>query len=248
MPDNVWPGRTLTDSGSTGAAASPLTTGAGPSGRAPQAVNSRAAAVTAVPANPFPRIFRIFPSARPPTRKKADIWYAKPESCQAMASASPRQPGDERHKSHKTEVFCRKAVILTANAHELLISVILTDWCNQDSARRKPFDKGCGDLRRRSGHDYTIVRHLFRPPLHPVPKTADNVAKPQLTESAFGIAQQLTMPLDRKYPAAETSENSRLIARTGADLEHVVPRARFELFGHQRHYIRLANGLTLADR
>jgi hypothetical protein len=42
-----------------------------------------------------------------------------------MAAAFRRQPGDQRHKPHETKVLCRKP--MTANAHELLISVIVTD-------------------------------------------------------------------------------------------------------------------------
>jgi hypothetical protein len=52
-----------------------------------------------------------------------------------MATTSPRQPGDERHKSHKTKVFRRKPMIMTANAEQLLISMILADRRDQDSIR-----------------------------------------------------------------------------------------------------------------
>src|SRR4029077_19643335 len=123
MPDSVWPGCTVTDWGATRTGGSALITGAGPSRRGPQAASSKAnaAAVAAASVKPFPQTFRIFPSARPPTRKKPDIWHAKPESCQALAAASPRQPGDERYKSHQTEVFGRKPMIMAANTHELLI-------------------------------------------------------------------------------------------------------------------------------
>jgi hypothetical protein len=75
-----------------------------------------------------------------------------------MAAAFPRQPGDQRHKPHETKVLCRKPMLMTANAHEVLISVIVTDGCNQDAARRKPLDESCRDLCCGGGHDYTVVR------------------------------------------------------------------------------------------
>jgi hypothetical protein len=53
-----------------------------------------------------------------------------------MAAAPPRQTGNERHKPHKTQVFCRKSMIMTANADKLLISVIPADRRDQDSIRR----------------------------------------------------------------------------------------------------------------
>ena len=80
-------------------------------------------------------------------------------------------------------------MIMTANAHELLIPVILTDRCNQDAARREPFDKSLRDLCCRGGHEHTVVRHLLGPALCPIAKAANNVVQAELSESALGVAQ-----------------------------------------------------------
>ena len=56
------------------------------------------------------------------------------------------------------------------------------------------------------------------------------------------------MTLDREDPAAKSRQDGSLITRAGADLEHIVPLADFEILGHQRHYVGLTDALPLADR
>src|SRR5262249_39088650 len=49
-------------------------------------------------------------------------------------------------------------------------------------------------------------------------------------------------------PARQPREHCRLIARAGADLEHLVARRQLECLGHHGDDLRLAYGLALADR
>src|SRR6516225_1745787 len=137
----------------------------------------------------------------------------------SLVRLAPRQPGEEWDESHGTKIFSRKPVIVTADTQQLLITVILAHWRNQDPAPREPINERRRQLRGRSGNDHTVVGRLLGPTLRPIAESADNIAQPQVIKPALGLAQQLALPFDRKDPTAETREHRSLVARTGTDLE-----------------------------
>jgi hypothetical protein len=56
------------------------------------------------------------------------------------------------------------------------------------------------------------------------------------------------MPFNGDYAARKLGQHGRLVAAARADLEHALSAGEFEGLGHQCHHIRLADGLTAADR
>ena len=64
-------------------------------------------------------------------------------------------------------------MLMTANAHELLISVIVTGGCNQGAARTKPDEL---PTLRRGGHDHG--RKALLGPAFVQSQTAHDVAEP----------------------------------------------------------------------
>jgi hypothetical protein len=51
-----------------------------------------------------------------------------------------RQPGDERDEANETEILGQKAVVFAADAHQLLVAVILADGDDQDAAGSERVD------------------------------------------------------------------------------------------------------------
>ena len=74
------------------------------------------------------------------------------------------------------------------------------------------------------------------------------VVQLELGESPLGHLQQLGMALDRVHPARDTRQDRRLVAGTGADLQHLGTVGQFEGLGHEGHHERLADGLAGSDR
>ena len=62
----------------------------------------------------------------------------------SLAGRLPRQPGDERDKPDQAQILGRKAAVVAADAHQLLVAVIGADWRHQNPARRQPIDQGAG--------------------------------------------------------------------------------------------------------
>ncbi len=168
-----------------------------------------------------------------------------PDPCQPRLA---RQPGDQRHEPHQAQILGDKSVVGAADAHQLLVAAIGADRRHQHPARRQPVDQRRRHLRRRGGHDDPVIGQLLGPALGAVAESKDDVAQPQRVERRLGLLQQFAMALDREHAAGEARQDRGLIARAGADLEHVVALADFELFGHQRHDIGLADRLPVIDR
>src|SRR5437660_12698128 len=108
----------------TGAA--PPSTGAGPSTRGAQAARAHPS-TKSQDADPKPRGATIRIVIFPRRARTSAIWYAKAESCQVLVHMPPRQAGDERDKTDETEILGQKAVAFPADAHQLLVAVILAD-------------------------------------------------------------------------------------------------------------------------
>src|SRR5262249_61819074 len=58
---------------------------------------------------------------------------------------------------------------------------------------------------------------------------------------------QLAPALDGIYPAAEMRQHCSLVARPGADLEHLVALVELEMLGHESNHEGLRDGLPAID-
>src|SRR5713101_1126406 len=104
---------------------------------------------------------------------------------------SSRQADDEGNESYEPEILGRKAVVIAADAHELLIMVILANRRDQDAARRETLDKCGRDVAGGGGHEDPVIGHLLGPTFCPVTESTHDVPQAQLAEPALGVAQQL---------------------------------------------------------
>src|SRR6516162_7887415 len=126
MPDRVWPDRTATRSGSGVAAGSPLTTGAGPSVRGPQAAISNVTATTRATApasrHPLALTFRIFPPARPTTRKQLPLVGLQPNhfKMRPRFAAAVRRPAAQtaRGRDPRSKTRCHYGGYAGAADHD----------------------------------------------------------------------------------------------------------------------------------
>ena len=121
----------------------------------------------------------------------------------SMVRLPPRQPGDEWDEPDQDKILGGKPIVVAADQHELLVTVILTNGNHQDPARGEPVYKRRRHLRGRRGYDHSVVGCLLGPTLRSVTESTDNVAQAQLVEATFGFAQQPAMPFDRKDPTTE---------------------------------------------
>ena len=71
---------------------------------------------------------------------------------------------------------------------------------------------------------------------------------PSVAKSSLGRLLQFAPALDGIDPAAEIGQHRGLVARTGADLQHLVALVELELLGHEGDDVRLGDGLAAIDR
>ena len=92
-----------------------------------------------------------------------------------------------------------------------------------------------------------VERRLLRPAQSPSP-CRTTIVQLQRLKARFGLRRAAAGAARRCRPAGKRREHGGLIARACADLEHALLRASSSACGHQRHDIRLADGLAAGDR
>src|SRR6266550_7371648 len=154
---------------------------------------------------------------------------------------------DERHEAARDRVDDGRA-LRTAHDHLQPLAPAPADRNREAPARlelavqelREPGSgRGDGDRRERG-----LVREAERPvadvDLHPVVAGRGEVLARLLSE--LGDA------LDRVHLVRELSQHSRLVARSAADVEHLLASGQPERLGDPRDHVRLRDRLPVADR
>ena len=85
-------------------------------------------------------------------------------------------------------------------------------------------------------------------PSEPSPCTTVMLCSAEPLEQLLGPPRQPPVPLDGVDPPGQPGEDRRLVARAGADLEHLAAPGHLERLGHQPDHGRLADGLAAGDR
>ena len=105
-----------------------------------------------------------------------------------------------------------------------------------------------GLVGHRRGDVDRVERSLLGPPVPPVADPEADVVDPEAGEGRPGGLGQLGVALDRVHVLDQQGEQRRVVARTGADVQHAIGRSQPEHLEHPRHHQRLGDGLAAADR
>src|SRR5207244_1927834 len=93
-----------------------------------------------------------------------------------------------------------------------------------------------------------VERRLVGPAERPAADAHPHVRAAELLEEGARTLGEARQPLDRAHPARHFSQHRRLIARSRADLEHLLASRELQELCHERDDVRLGDRLLLADR
>jgi hypothetical protein len=85
-------------------------------------------------------------------------------------------------------------------------------------------------------------------PVAAVAALGGDVVETEPDQAALRLPQERPVPLDAVDATRQPRQHRRLVARAGADLQHLVARLHLQRLRHQGHHLRLAQRLPEADR
>src|SRR6185312_1294447 len=181
---------------------------------------------------------------------------AAPLSAKPSTGATPNKrtrsefagnPVKERHETDITQDLFLEAALPVANIALERLDGTASDRRDQNPRRFELREQGLRLGRRRRRDQNAVERRLLRPPFRAVSEARDDVAELQRLEARLGLAHQRAVALDGVDEPREPGEHGRLVAGTGADLEHAGARLDHQRLGHQRDDVGLADRLATGD-
>jgi hypothetical protein len=119
---------------------------------------------------------------------------------------------------------------------------------DHDAADLELRQQRAGRVLGRGRHEDAVEGRLIGQAETAIAGQHGDVAEAHLREQDLGRAHQRPVAVDGVDPARELAEHGGLVARAGADLEHLVARLHVERLGHQPHDRGLADRLPAGDR
>ena len=152
----------------------------------------------------------------------------------------------ERHEPDRVKPL-RRAVAGPPYAGEEL--VLVTDGRHQPSADGELAPHGGRHALTGRGRDVDgIERSLLGQALPAVADDADDVGVAQRRQRRARLGAELRVSLHRPHLGGEQAQQSGVIARAGADVQHPVSRRQLQQLEHPRHHDGLGDRLTAIDR
>ena len=100
----------------------------------------------------------------------------------------------------------------------------------------------------RRGDDDGVERRRLRPAQIAVADARLHVRVAEPRQRRRRLASETVDDLDAVDLVGDLRQHRRLVAAAGSDLEHLGTGRQLEQIGHQRHDVRLRDGLPFADR
>src|SRR5690606_5534437 len=141
------------------------------------------------------------------------------------AECSNHRSINQRHEAHGVQQMPGKTVFLTNDQHQLL-NLTHPDRYHQTPAWRQLIEQSLRHVRCSRAGDDAVVRRQCRPASPAIATAKDHIAQLQFGKTLLGTFLQRLDSLDREHPLHQLRQYGGLVTGAGADLQHLVQRAR----------------------
>ena len=151
------------------------------------------------------------------------------------------------HEDGRPQVLAAKPSLAAHDARQALRARPCPHRDQHDAVHGELFQQGGRDLGTSGGNDDAVERGGGRHAQRSITSLHVNSAKIKLLQEGPGRLVQLFEALHRIDGAAHGGQDRRLIAGTGADLQHAHAGRGLQHLGHEGHRGRLGYGLPVTD-